>query len=207
MVKTPKLNRLKPQDIVILLKLLAIKVAFKRNSKKRFSGTQSNLATHLCMSSSEVNAAIKRLSIAGLIGTTARKSLQFEEQDSYWVIKYAAKECLIHGVKYFFPGMLGEYIVGVPTAYAAPILKTHLQLGKEPLPVWPSLDAFEGGPSLEKGLALEPLYPSITRSLVEYPDLIFYELLTLIDTLRYRDGKVREKEIAAKLLEEKINDT
>lgn len=86
---------LKPQDIVILLKIL---------SKLTLSGTEPNeqlsqnkLATYLCMSVSEVNAGIKRLVLSGLLGPVLR-----ENKTVFLPSKFACEECLISGVKYFF---------------------------------------------------------------------------------------------------------
>jgi len=66
------------------------------------------------------------------------------------------------------------------------------------VPVWP----YEGGD--QRGLALEPLYRSVPDSLARHPDQLFYELLVLVDAIR--SGRVRERNIAVKLLKEKIND-
>lgn len=70
-------------------------------------------------------------------------------------------------------------------------------LGEDPIPVWPYAEGDQ------RGLALEPLYRSVPQSLAEYPDVIFYELLVLIDAIR--SARVRERNIAIKLLREKIN--
>ena len=56
---------LKPQDIVILLKILST-MTLPENGLETFS--QNRLAVLLCMSASEVNAGIKRLLLSGLLG-------------------------------------------------------------------------------------------------------------------------------------------
>ncbi|MDF2529222.1 MAG: hypothetical protein K0Q57_102 [Gammaproteobacteria bacterium] len=179
---------LKPQDIVILLKILANKLGAIN------SFSQSNLATHLCMSVSEVNAGIKRLTRAELLGLLTR-----EEQIRNRVfqpIKPACEECLISGVKYFLPAQLGEYTRGIVTSYAAPAFKKQILIGRDPVPVWP----YAEGDQL--GLALEPLYSSVPKSITHYPDPLFYELLVLVDAIR--SGRARERNIAIKLLREKL---
>ena len=92
---------------------------------------------------------------------------------------------------------MGGYTRGIVTSYAAPIFKKHIALGQDPVPVWPYA---EGN---QQGLALEPLYPSVPQSITEYPDAVFYDLLTLIDAIR--QGRSRERSIAIKLLKEKLH--
>ena len=182
---------LKPQDIVILLKILA-KVTLLDNAPEL---SQNKLAVLLCMSVSEVHAGIKRLMLSGLlrpIFTDApANNLVFLPS------KPACEECLISGVRYFFPVELGVYTRGIATSYAAPILQTHIALGNDPIPVWP----YEEGD--QRGLAIEPLYRSVPQSLSQFPDTLFYELLALIDAIR--TGRARERNIAIILLKEKIH--
>ena len=180
---------LKPQDIVILLKILA-----SEHPEQLF---QKALATYLCMSASEVHAGVKRLERSGLLGSVYRKS---EDSNSNKLvrmpIKIACEECLIYGIKYFFPVELGSYTRGIPTSYAAPLFEKHIMLGEDPIPVWPYAEG------KHRGLALEPLYRAVPQSINEHPDQLFYELLTLVDTIR--SGRTREREIAIKLLRGKL---
>ena len=112
--------------------------------------------------------------------------------------KAACEECLVHGVKYFFQVKLGERVRGIPTSYAAPAFKGLISIGNDPVPVWPCMDGDQ------IGVALEPLYRSVPKSLVNYPDPLFYKLLALIDAIR--TGRARERELAIKLLKEVINE-
>ena len=189
---------LKSQDIVILLKMLAIRGLLEENSDKLFS--QSQLATHLCMSASEVNAGIKRLIQAGLLGLVYKEELlqRFPRNRIFQPVAKACEECLISAVKYFFPGELGEYNRGIVTSYAAPVFEKQITLGNDPVPIWP----YAEGNTL--GLALEPLYPSVPKSIMQYPDPAFYDLLTLIDAIR--SGRARERNMAVTLLREKLNE-
>ncbi|STX50459.1 Uncharacterised protein [Legionella busanensis] len=188
---------LKPQDIVMLLKIIA--------NKHPAQLLQKDLATYLCMSASEIHEGMKRLELSGLLGPVYRKSLMsvlHKSKDSTsnqiirMPIKSACEECLIYGVKYFFPVELGSYTRGIPTSYAAPLFKKHLMLGDDPIPVWP----YAEGEC--RGLALEPLYRSVPQAISKHPDQLFYELLALIDAIRI--GRARERNIAIKLLREKL---
>lgn len=172
---------LKPQDIVVLLKILS--------HPDNANWPQHQLATHLCLSVSAVNASLTRLSKSGLL------NLGFNDK-RYQPVAAACVELLLYGVKYFFPAQTGDYTAGIATSYAAPIFKGQITLGQDPIPVWPSANGNQ------RGLALEPLYHCVPNSLMRYPDKIFYDLLSLVDALR--QGRARERNIAAKLLKERI---
>lgn len=184
---------LKPQDIVILLKILSTTASLSSDSSKALP--QNKLAIMLCMSASEVHAGIKRLMLSGLLGPVFTKDSK--NKVVLLPVKEACEECLISGVKYFFPAQLGAYTRGIATSYAAPIFEKHIVLGNDPIPVWPY------GEGDKRGLALEPLYHSVPISLSQFPDQLFYELLVLVDAIR--TGRVRERNIAVKLLQERIN--
>ncbi|OGT39692.1 MAG: hypothetical protein A3F12_01630 [Gammaproteobacteria bacterium RIFCSPHIGHO2_12_FULL_38_14] len=186
---------LKPQDIVILLKILS-SMALLNGNKEDDALSQNKLAMLLCMSPSEINAGIKRLVLSGLLGPTLKNDAH--KKIIFLPIKEACLECLISAVKYSFPAQLGAYTRGIPTAYAAPLFKKLIVLGTDPIPVWPHAEGDK------RGFSLEPLYASVPSSLIKYPDPLFYELLVLIDTIRI--GKAREKNIAIKLLREKLDD-
>lgn len=184
---------LKPQDIVILLKILSTMTLSKKATGETLP--QNKLAYSLCISPSEVNAGIKRLGLSGLLSPVLRG----DSKNKIAILpnKPACEECLISGVKYFFPVQLGAYTRGIATSYAAPILEKHFILGDDPIPVWP----YEEGD--KRGLALKPLYSSVPQSVIQFPDQLFYELLVLIDAIR--SGRARERNIAIKLLKEKLH--
>jgi len=170
---------LKPQDCIILIKILA-------NPAKEWS--QRQLAKTLCISVAETNAGIKRLGEAGL--------LRKDKEGGFFPNINAAEEFLISGIKFFFPAKLGEYTRGMPTGIAAPIFHGKIALGNDPLPVWP--DAL----GEQKGVALTPIYPSVLKALHENSDQSFYEFLALIDAIRI--GRPRERNVASVLLKEKL---
>lgn len=183
---------LKPQDIVILLKMIS---SLSEDDLKS-SLSQNELAVLLCMSVSEVNAGIKRLASSGLLVPAFQKGSK--SRAVYVINEQACEEYLISGVKYSFPAKLGEYTRGIAAAYAAPILSEHIVLGDDPIPVWPY------GEGSERGLTLAPLYSSVPKSVAQHPDPLFYDLLVLVDTIRI--GRARERSIAVKILKEIIND-
>lgn len=170
---------LKPQDCIILIKLLA-------NLDRKWS--QRELSKALCISLAEINAGLKRLGESGL--------LRNDKEGRLLPNINAVEEFLISGVKFFFPVKLGEYTRGIPTAIAAPIFHNKIALGNDPIPVWP--DAI----GEKKGVALAPLHPAVPKALRESPDQSFYEFLTLIDAIR--SGRARERNVATAILKEKL---
>jgi DNA-binding Lrp family transcriptional regulator len=163
---------LKPQDVVVALKILT------------YSGRRppiSAIAGELSMSPSEVHGAIKRLQQARLLhGPESGEKPNVA----------ALEEFLVHGVKYAFPSQHGEVTRGIPTSYAAAPLNSMIFPGEELPPVWP---APEGD---TRGIALQPLYKSAPAAAVRDP--LLYELLALLDGIR--DGRARERKIAEKEL-------
>lgn len=176
---------LKPQDTVILLKLLA--------SPEHLAASQNQLAVHLCISVSEVHAGLQRLKKSGLLQHIIK---QQGAKPLLQLIQPAIEEFLLSGVKYVFPAELSEYTRGIPTSYAAPVLEKYFTKGSDPVPVWPYAEG------TIKGLAVSPLYSSVPKSLSKYPDEQFYALLALIDAIRL--GRARERNIAEKLLKEQL---
>lgn len=168
---------IKPQDIVVLTKLIA------HQSDKNWS--QNSIAFELCLSPSQINSAFKRLVISGLI-------TPYKPPSKPQPIIQACEEFFIHGLKYTFPAKLGGMSRGVRTSYSAPSFKGEIALGTAPIPVWPY------GEGEERGVALMPLYSSVPKSISEHPDPLFYDLLTLLDAIR--SGRAREKQIAIQKL-------
>jgi hypothetical protein len=167
---------LKPQDLMVLFKLIAI-------GEK--SSTYSNLSEALGVSSSEVHASIGRAKCARLL---------IVENDRPLVVRAALKEFVLHGAKYAFPATLGPPVRGTPTAYAAPPLITLVSQPRELPPVWPD---HEGD---QRGVAFHPLYP--TAPLAARKDRVLYEYLALFDALR--GGAARERQLAARILAERV---
>ena len=167
---------LKPQDILVVLKLVAM-------GQKPWS--YARLAVELGMSPSQLHAAVKRALAA---------KLAVHKGDVIVANVRNLKEFLIHGLKYAFVPEHGEMTRGIPTGYAAPPLDKHFVSGGEPPPVWPD-------PQGEaRGSAFSPLYSLAPQAARSDPQL--YELLVLADAIR--GGRAREREIATKELKERL---
>jgi len=162
---------LKPQDIFILLKLIAL-----GSQKWNFA----TLAKSLFMSSSEVHAGYKRAEKSQLINHITKKPNLI-----------TLEEFLIHGIRYTFPAKRGELTRGLPTASAVEPLKGLLVTNEESIPVWPYAKGNV------RGFAFEPLYKSVPQA-VEL-DHKLYNLLALVDAIR--GGRTRERAIATKELQ------
>ncbi len=173
--KNNRMN-LKPQDILFLLKLIALR-------KKQWSFNK--LALELGMSPSEVHAASKRVAQAGLADWQG-KQLRPNVRN--------LKEFLFHGIQYVFVPERGSLNRGMPTSYATEPLASHFVADNEPPPVWPDP---EGN---VRGEAFSPLYKSAPKAARKDPAL--YGLLALVDAVR--GGRAREREIAIKELKKRL---
>lgn len=167
---------LKPQDILIALKLVAI---------QEKPWTYAILAVELGMSPAEVHAACKRLRAAQLVVDSGDKLVPNRTN---------LVEFLTHGLRYVFVPERGEMTRGLPTMHAAPPLEEHYVSDAEPVPVWPD-------PNGEaRGSAFSPLYKSAPKAARRDPAL--YELLVLVDAIR--GGRARERELALKEIKQRI---
>ena len=146
---------MRPQDIVILLKIIAIK---DNNWKSK------TISESLNISASEVSEALNRCQFAKLIDSKKQK-----------VHTSAFKEFLIYGLKYVFPVKPGAIVRGMPTAHSAFPIKEHIAESKD-VYVW----AYAKGNA--RGQSIEPLYKTVP-AIVEN-DKLFYELLAIVDTIR-----------------------
>ncbi len=163
---------LKPQDILFLLKLVAL-------DKKPWSFNE--LGIDLGMSPSEVHAAARRSLAARLAvrdGDNIRPNIR------------NLADFLEQGIQYVFIPERGELNWGMPTAYAAAPLDSYFVKDKEPPPVWPDPEGEVRGESFS------PLYKSVPVAAKN--DEKLYQLLVLVDAVR--GGRAREREIAKKEL-------
>ena len=159
---------LKPQDVVVVLKLFG------------YPGRRppiSIVASELGLSPSEVHGAIQRLRGSRLLHGPALK-----DQPNI----SGLEEFLIHGLKYAFPAEHGEVTRGIPTSYAAEPLKSEISISNDLPPVWPWHDGDT------RGVGLDPLYKNVPRAALRDPAL--YQLLALVDAIR--DGRARERNLA-----------
>ena len=164
---------LKPQDIVVLMKLAVAAPGW----------TFWQISRELQMSPSAVHRSLERAALAGLYRPAGKE-----------VDRRALLEFLAHGAKYVFPpAMLGE-ARGFATAWAAPPLANRLSSSRENIPVWPHAMGDV------RGIGLNPIHPIVPEAARQSPPL--KELLTLFDAIRIGNAREREiaiEELAARL--------
>lgn len=168
-----KHNGMRPQDVVVLLKIVAI-----RND----DWYNSDLANSLQISASEISEVLNRCKIAGLIDSKKRK-----------VHINSFIEFLIYGLKYVFPAEPGTMVKGIPTAHSAPPINEHISEGKD-IYVWPYAKGSK------RGQAIEPLYKTLPA--IVHEDQLFYELLAIVDAIRVgraREIKIAIDELEKRL--------
>ncbi len=165
---------LKPQDVLIVLALLTAESG---------PSSYSAVAKRVGISASEAHAAVRRAVHAGLV-----------DADGRTVRRTALLEFLVHGLKYAFAPEWSGVTRGMPTAHAAPPLRTEFPDDELP-PVWPD-------PNGERrGQGLDPLYRTVPR--VAREDSALYEWLALIDAVRA--GRARERQLAQKELTRRLS--
>jgi hypothetical protein len=167
---------LKPQDLFVVLKIVALATEYERTI------TQAKLARQLNMSLSVVHESLQRASACGLYNKNKQR-----------VLIRPLFEFLTHGVRYAFPAQRGGLTPGIPTASAAPPLASELaESALEWPPVWPSARG------TVRGYSILPLYKSAPD--VAFAQPLFYELLALVDALR--EGRPRERRLAEAKLQD-----
>jgi predicted transcriptional regulator len=168
-----KHNGMRPQDIVVLLKIISLQNQEWRNI---------DIANALKISASEVSEALNRSKIAKLLDSKKKS-----------VNPNSFKEFLIYGLKYVFPIEPGAIVRGMPTAHSAPPISEKISQGEE-LYVWPYAKG------IKRGQAIEPLYKTVPE--VVQKDKSLYELLSLTDTLRVgraREIKIAIEELEKRM--------
>jgi len=166
-------KNLKPQDIVILLKIISI------GNESWFHHT---LALDLGMSQSEVSQSLNRSLYAGLLDSARKK-----------VNRIAFNELIIHGVGYVFPQQPGSIVRGILTAHSAEPLNKIIQSSEKF--VWP----YARG--LDRGQSIEPLYRTVVEASLKDKNL--YEMLALVDAIRVgraREKEIAKKELEKRIL-------
>jgi hypothetical protein len=181
-----------PQDVVVVLKLLA-------------SGPQKwtyvKLGKELSMSPSQVFRSVDRAGTAHLLDPSALPPPPNPITTRVHQALYSRpnrgnlKEFLVHGVKYAFPVQRGGLTRGLPTADAAPPLSHQLAQNFLAKPVWPYAEG------AVVGAEFSPLYKNVPMAAMR--DEKLYELLALVDAIR--EGRVREREIAIRELTTRID--
>ena len=166
-------NGMRPQDVIILLKIIAL-------DKAPFY--LKDLSAQLSISPSEVSESINRSVQAGLIA-----------DDKKTPMRKALYEFLVHGLPYVFPQKPGAIVIGLPTAHSAPPLNKVFKDNE--LFVW--LDS----KGTVRGQRIVPFHKGQINAAKE--DKKLYELLALTDALRVgkiREKKMAEEELKRRIV-------
>lgn len=158
-----------------------IVVLLKIAAKGKQQWFMKDLSSELNISASEISESINRSVIAGLLAPDKKN-----------VMKLSLLDFLEFGLRYVYPEQPGALVRGIPTAHSAAPLKDII-VSKENY-VWPS------GKGTMRGQAISPLYPSVVDAVQKDDQL--HELLALVDAIRV--GRAREKEMAVKMLKDRI---
>lgn len=148
------LQQMKPQDLVVLAKLIVIgDVGF----------TQVSLAQTLILSQSEISTSLARSAYAGL--------LIHDRKD---VNRKLFFDFIQYGLGVVFPQHPGNIVRGTLTAHSAPPLNSSI-LSEQDY-VWPYAKG------LARGQSVIPLYPTVPQAVLLDEQL--YEMLALFDAIR-----------------------
>jgi predicted transcriptional regulator len=161
-------NGMRPQDVVILLKILTIG---EPNWQYR------NLASSLGISVSEISESLNRSHMAGLVDESRRK-----------VHRKSLMEFIEYGLHYVFPQAPGSMVKGIATAHSHDFYAA--KFASELPYVWPDANG------KIRGLAIQPLYKSVVKAVQQ--DEALYKLLASIDIIRVgrvRETKVAIEEL------------
>ena len=170
---------MRPQDIVILLKMLTIEIS---------SWQYRDLASSLSISISEVSESLNRSHSAGLVDESRRK-----------VYRLNLMEFIEHGLHYVFPQQPGRMVTGIPTAHSHPFYQNQF--------VSEIQYAWEDENGTIRGLSIEPLYKTVVQAARQ--DELLYKILASIDIIRVgrtRELKVALAEMKKIILKEDRRD-
>jgi hypothetical protein len=171
-----KHNGMRPQDIVILLKI----TTFPKNTGWKMM----DLVSSLHVSQSEISESLNRSSLAGLIDSTKKK-----------VMRLSLMEFLEHGIHYVFPQHPGALARGIPTAHSHPYMKNKIISSEEY--VWADAEG------KMRGQVIEPLLKQAVKAVKTDEQL--YKLLAMVDVLRVgktREVKIALTELKKILVHE-----
>jgi len=145
---------MKPQDVVVLLKIIAL---------NNDNWQQIPMAHSLKMSQSEVSQSVARSKFAGLLDDSGKK-----------VMRQALFDFLQYGLAVVFPAKPGAVVRGIPTAHSTAPLNKEISSGEDY--VWP----FAKGNV--RGHGIIPLYDTVPQAALD--DNQLHALLALADALR-----------------------
>ena len=145
---------MRPQDIVILLKLVSI-------GEKAWQ--YRDLSADLYIPISEVSDSLRRSEKAGLFNSEIRH-----------VHRQSLMEFIQYGLRYVFPTGPEAMVTGIATAHSHPFYQKFFKADMQY--AWPD----EQGNI--RGLAIEPLHSNVPKAAKK--DELLYKLLASIDILR-----------------------
>lgn len=177
---------LKPQDVLVALKLLVIDESLKNHSF-------ASVADSLGISGSETHAAVKRAvqcRLLSSIGHSGSHRGSLPRASVAHLTKFVES-----GLPYVFPAEKGGLATGLPTSFGAEPLRNAFVVGSQELvPVWPSKS------EATRGMLLKPLYRSCPEAAKN--DTTLYRLLSLIDAIR--DEGARQRQVALDLFRREV---
>jgi hypothetical protein len=150
-----KHNGMRPQDIVILLKIISLE-------SSETDWLSNGLAQSVHISPSEVSESLSRSVESGLIDQKKRR-----------VNRQNLLEFIQYGLKYVFPANIGIDAKGIPTAHSHPFMK---EFKSGSVYVWPEISGSV------RGAGIDPLYPNLVKAIKE--DKVLYKLLALVEVIR-----------------------
>lgn len=165
---------IKPHDIIVLLKVL-----LKGESGWKYEQLEEELG----FSKSVIYRSLSRCAKAKFISPNPF--------DYFFTSNLL--EFLQHGIQYAFAVEPGRISKGIPTAHSAPVMNKQI-IAENDQYIWPDAKGSV------RGQVIEPLDKRVAEIIKNDPEL--YDMLALIDAIRV--GKSREKDIADRLLKEKI---
>lgn len=145
---------MRPQDIVVLLKILTY---------PELAWQYRDMAASLSLSVSEISESLHRSYIAGLVDESKRR-----------VFRQSLMEFIEHGLHYVFPQQPGTMVTGIPTAHSHQFFQS--QFAAELNYVWPDENGWL------RGLSITPLYKGVPKAV--RVDEQLYLLLAAIDIIR-----------------------
>lgn len=163
-----KHNGMRPQDVPILLKIIA---------KGGVAWMNKTLAEELFISPAEISESLHRSVVAGLINADKKK-----------VHRQTLLEFIEYGLHVVFPVTPGGFVNGLFTAHSHAFMQKHF---RSDFPyVWPDPKG------VNRGLAVEPLYKEMAKA--AQLDEVFYKLAALVEVARVgktREFKIAMEEI------------
>lgn len=147
-------NGMRPQDIVVLLKIIIL------DNK---SWQYKDLAKELFLSPAEISLSLQRSAVAGLVNSEKRK-----------VHRQTFLEFLQFGLHVVFPVIPGGIVNGLYTAHSHPFMKQFFT--SDAAYVWPAVTG------KDRGQSILPLYKDVVKAALE--DEKLYKILALLDIVR-----------------------